>query len=406
MKKKTRIIPPTLVLEVKSNYDKYKEIDKTNASARLYIQTLAGECNGYTVQSIAKALSICRNTVYSAVRRPSQRLGNQSTRPKTSPRQTNIETETLVLELRSLSNFGSLRISHELHRSHGFQLHHNTIARIFKRNRVVKRRRIKAANQEYVDYYKSPFSFIEIDTKEVLDLKALPRSVYDHAVKYNLPVYQFTAIDTFTRYRMLSYGYANTFTNAWGFINYVLAYLDSVGVPRSQHITIQTDNGSEYGGWQGKKLESLNEELKDIRPNTMWIHIPKLQKQKQGHVERSHKTDDEEFYIPCLDKSKDENEFIHHSQQWINYYNNDRPHQGKKIFSMSPIEYITKLREQDLLPKSINIDLLKHTSVLLMDKVSVNITEMITRAKARVRKEKIEFVQQVCGEYRSLLTNQ
>jgi hypothetical protein len=52
-----------------------------------------------------------------------------------------------------------------------------------------------------------PFSELQVDTKYVLDRKALPESVYNHIKKYNLPIYEYNAIDAKTRMRFTAYSY-------------------------------------------------------------------------------------------------------------------------------------------------------------------------------------------------------
>jgi len=57
--------------------------------------------------------------------------------------------------------------------------------------------------------------------------------------------------------------------------------------------------GFEFGGENSKHLEKLDE--KHYQPfGARLRRTPKGRKGYQGRVERSHRTDDEEFYIPCL----------------------------------------------------------------------------------------------------------
>ncbi|RLE06587.1 integrase, partial [Candidatus Aerophobetes bacterium] len=49
----------------------------------------------------------------------------------------------------------------------------------------------------------------------------------------------------------------------------------------------------------------------------------------EGRVERSHRTDDEEFYIPPLLSINDEKELLRYAGKWRNFSNVRRPHFGK-----------------------------------------------------------------------------
>ncbi len=56
--------------------------------------------------------------------------------------------------------------------------------------------------------------------------------------------------------------------------------------------------------------------------------VPKGRKGYQGRVERSHRIDDEEFYIPCLGEVTTAEEFLALAREWQWYYNVERPHFG------------------------------------------------------------------------------
>lgn len=93
--------------------------------------------------------------------------------------------------------------------------------------------------------------------------------------------YQFTAIDDYTRIRVLRIFERNTQKSAIQFIDYVLAKLPF------QVEVVQTDNGSEFqGGFHWHLLDRGIGHVY-IKPKT-----PRL----NGKVERSHRIDAEEFY--------------------------------------------------------------------------------------------------------------
>jgi len=59
-------------------------------------------------------------------------------------------------------------------------------------------------------------------------------------------------------------------------------------------------------------------------------------------VERSHRTDDEEFYIPLLLSIKNEKQLLHYARKWLYSCNVKRPHFGKGMEGKPPFE---KLKE-------------------------------------------------------------
>ena len=70
--------------------------------------------------------------------------------------------------------------------------------------------------------------------------------------------------------------------------------------------------------------------------------IPKGRKGYNGRVERSHRTDDEEFYLPFLLGIQNEAELLQKAASWEYFSNLVRPHYGKGMEGQTPFE---KLKE-------------------------------------------------------------
>jgi len=70
------------------------------------------------------------------------------------------------------------------------------------------------------------------------------------------------------------------------------------------------------------------------------LNIPPRQKQANSYVERSHRTDDEEFYAVNLSLSTSVRSFLNMAQNWICYYNYKKPHFGSNMAGKSPVEAI------------------------------------------------------------------
>ena len=102
-------------------------------------------------------------------------------------------------------------------------------------------------------------------------------------------------------------------------------------------MTFQFDGGSEFCSASKRKLNIWNEKLKkyDVR-----VKDTDGSKWKQNIVERSHRTDDEEFYCPRGKYINSKDEFLKESQFWIMYFNN-RSHMG--LNGMTPKEKLKSL---------------------------------------------------------------
>lgn len=81
-----------------------------------------------------------------------------------------------------------------------------------------------------------------------------------------------------------------------------------------------------------EKLEYLNRYV--FSPlHSKLIDIPKGKKEYQAFVERSHQTDDNEFYMPQIQACADLKEFFLRALRWEFMYNTKRFH---STLSMTP----------------------------------------------------------------------
>lgn len=103
----------------------------------------------------------------------------------------------------------------------------------------------------------------------------------------------------------------------------------------------QTDWGEEFGGSNPKKIKELNDKYY-LPLNARLNRIPKGKKEYNGRVERSHRTDDEEFYLPFILSIKNEKDFLSKVQGWQYIYNVKRAHFGEKMNGRTPLQ---KLKE-------------------------------------------------------------
>ena len=125
--------------------------------------------------------------------------------------------------------------------------------------------------------------------------------------------YPYTAIDDATRVRALKIYKRHTQANAIDFVDYVVEKFPF----RIQ--TIRTDRGHEFQALFHWHVADPGMEHVYIKPRT-----PQL----NGKVERSHRTDKDEFYQ--LLTYKDDVDLEAKLAVWERFYNNDRPHGAHK----------------------------------------------------------------------------
>jgi len=304
---------------------------------------------GGNISQTARLCGISRFTVRKYVQRYQAEglagLKNRSCRPHHCPQQTPDHIEDLVLLIFQQTNYGFRRIARQL-KAHGVKLCYRTVGKILKRHGQVRPRKKLSIRRTGRRYYNpldfKPFEFLQIDIKEVIDGDTLPTEVYVHLremAKQGVPLYQFTPLDVRTRLRFLAYGQTKSFNNGWAFIIVVVLWLRAFGI--KHRIILQSDWGDEFGGTQEKKLTTMNHLLAHL--DAELTRIQKGRPEQNGHVERSHKTDDEEFYIPYGLGIEDINTLFLTAYSWLRYYNTKRPHGGDNLDGKTPLEYTKEL---------------------------------------------------------------
>jgi len=98
------------------------------------------------------------------------------------------------------------------------------------------------------------------------------------------------------------------------------------------------------------------------------FYYPKGQKEYDGRVERSHRTDDEEFSLPCLAQIDNEPTLLRLAAAWLYYYNLERRHQGAGMEGKPPF-----VRLEELLDRKLSAGLALLPPVIL-DPISSDIT--------------------------------
>jgi transposase InsO family protein len=210
--------------------------------------------------------------------------------------------EEKILYLRKTYHFGSQRISWYLDRYHGIKVSDSGVYNVLKRhgmNRLPDRRKARVVPS--IRYEKQvPGHHVQVDVKFLNFKNPGGRMVRR---------FQYTAIDDATRIRAIKVYERHTQKNAIDFIDYV------VGKFPFRINTVRTDNGHEFQVRFHWHLEDLGIRHTYIKPRT-----PRL----NGKVERSHRTDQREFYQ--LLTYKGDVDLHARLAEWESYYNYHRPH--------------------------------------------------------------------------------
>jgi transposase InsO family protein len=197
-----------------------------------------------------------------------------------------------IVDLRA-RGLGSRRIQSELKRSHDFVVSRPTIEKVLRmcapRPRLVR----PAARKGSKRYAKEiPGERIQMDTCKIAP-----------------GLYQYTAIDDCTRIRVLALFKRRTAANSVQFLELAI---EEFPFPIQR---IQTDRGREFFAYCfQEKLMEYGIKFRPIKPASPHLN---------GKVERSQRTDIEEFYATVDLKAPDLSEQL---QNWQDHYNQYRCH--------------------------------------------------------------------------------
>ena len=251
-------------------------------------------------------------------------LEPRSTQPKTHRRETTIRLKERIIEIRKHTKKCALKIHWQLAKE-GIAIHPRTIGKILRHEGLTRRYRSRKAKPAYVRAYRQLGDLIEIDVKYVPE--KLGGKQY----------FQYTAIDTASRWRHLEVYEEETGWNAVMFLKEVMARF-----PKRVR-GVKTDNGAiftnRYVGTykradRSSKNASAFDQFCDQHDIGHYLIDPGKPAQN-GTVERSHREDQEKFYqqntfTNILDLKRK-------LKKWNIYYN-DLEHCG--LNGQSPNEFL------------------------------------------------------------------
>ena len=105
---------------------------------------------------------------------------------------------------------------------------------------------------------------------------------------------------------------------------------------------LMTECGAEFGGKSLAKLARLQKGTFDLL-RVQLLRIRKRQWKDSAYVERTHRTDDEEFYVPTLRSIRGLEEHFTQALKYLYTFNCLRPHFGKPMPGKTPSERVQEL---------------------------------------------------------------
>jgi transposase InsO family protein len=222
------------------------------------------------------------------------------------PNQLSEETVEKILHLRKKYHLGPERIMWYLERYHGIKICCNSVYRTLVRNGVNRLPRNSGRRKVHTKRYAKqvPGHHIQFDVKFLS---------FQSDTGKKIKRYQYTAIDDATRVRALKIYEKHNQKSSVDFFNYVIEKFPF----RIQQI--RTDRGHE---WQAK----FHWHVEDT--GIRHVYIKPRSPQLNGKVERSHRSDQEEFYqLLAYTDDVDLNKKL---DVWEHFYNFNRPHGAHK----------------------------------------------------------------------------
>lgn len=236
-------------------------------------------------------------------------LEPKSTEPKTQEKETPIWLKERIVEIRKQTKKCALKIHWQLEKE-GRLIHERTIGKILKKEGLVRQYRVRKIKYQYIRAQRQPGELMEIDVKYVPGYIA------------NKRYFQYTAIDTASRWRHLSVYDEQTNHRS------ILFLKEVIGKFEHKIQAIKTDNGSIFTNYYTSMTKRSDMTVKTIHAldifckenNIVHYLIDPGKPAQNGTVERSHREDQEKFYD--RNKFKSLNDLQIKLERWNMYYNN------------------------------------------------------------------------------------
>ena len=252
-------------------------------------------------------------------------LEPKSTEPKTQKDETPIWIKERIIEIRKKTKKCALKIHWQLEKE-GIYIHERTVGKILKKEGLVRKYRVKKIKYKYIKVERQPGELMEIDVKYV------PGRIV------NKRYYQYTAIDTASRWR-----YLNVYDEFTSY--HSVCFLKEVIEKFTHKIqAIKTDNGQIFTNYYLGATKRSDLTVKTIHALDLFcrgkniIHylIDPGKPAQNGTVERSHREDQEKFYEQ--NKFRNFKDLQIKLKRWNIYYYNNLEHCG--LNGKTPNEFL------------------------------------------------------------------
>lgn len=280
-----------------------------------------------SVTMVCRYFGISRKCFYKWQRRyrasgnDANSLLDRSRRPKYSPRLTSKHIQSLIVKLRKATNFGPDRIRLFLLKDYSISVPRATIQAILRRKGLIKKAKRRPKKPRC--YTMPSPGYLQVDIKLLRGYRP------DGFVQYS-------AQDDATRIKHTWLYQERSIANSLHFLDYILAKF-----PFKLKL-LRTDNDSVFtNAYTG---EPRTHPLKQPRLNPFTLAckgrgiIHRLNRpacpEQNGKVERSHRTDGEEFYR--LQKNWDFDHLVKERKKYDEFFNNHRPHMG--LQGLTPLQ--------------------------------------------------------------------
>lgn len=300
----------------------------TKQQVLAYRRRVLFDAEKYGVSATARKYGIHRDTIYTW----RKDIIPQKPGPRSTVYwQTATDLEELVIQVRLATNYGPKRIKSEL-ADINVVLGEKAIRNIIEASGLVYRQRKprKKATQPFYAPY--PGYRLQVDTK----------AVPNEADKRRSRQQQFTAIDIVSKIRYLKIMDGLSNTNSIIFIKEALSFFEEIGINIE---CVQTDNHATFTNLFNGGNKKADHELRRVHPLTLYLISRGIEHklsrpgtpQHNGFVERSHRTDEEEFYSSLNNADLDIAILNSKIDNWQNEYNTTRRHSSCK--NLPPLEY-------------------------------------------------------------------
>lgn len=213
-------------------------------------------------------------------------LEPRSTEPKRYRIETAISLKERVISLRKKTRLCARKLHWKLEKQ-GVQIHERTIGKILKKEKLVRKYRVKKTAYKYLRSGRKPGELVEIDVKHV------PGKIAGK------PYFQYTAIDCASRWRYLRIFEEETTHHTCMFLLDVISRFPHAitGIKTDNHITFT--NLYSGGSLKRSDLSPANPHALDVlcaKSGIVHYLIDRGKPAQNGTVERSHREDQEKFY--------------------------------------------------------------------------------------------------------------